>query len=128
MYLNGLRAAALLTLLATQAFAGAVAIDGDTVDIDGERIRIYNIDTPEIHSAKCDAERRLGLVAKRRMQDMLDGGDPVIIRGDHGRLTDRYGRTLARLEVRGNDLGEKMVGEGLARTWTGKRRPWCGET
>lgn len=127
MHSKAVHAAAMLAFVTTQAFAGAVAIDGDTVDIDGERIRIYNIDTPEIHTAKCDAERRLGLVAKRRMQDMLDGGNPQIIRGDHGRMTDRYGRTLARLEVKGNDLGEMLVGEGLARPWTGKRRPWCLE-
>ncbi|MGR6430453.1 thermonuclease family protein [Rhizobium sp. PAMB 3174] len=100
-------------------------IDGDTIVIAGETIRIANIDTPEIHQAKCDAERRLGLVAKARMKELLASGKPVITRGDHGRMKDRYGRTLAVVSVNGSDIGDTLFNEGLARKWNGKRRPWC---
>ncbi|KQU77686.1 hypothetical protein ASD12_17965 [Mesorhizobium sp. Root102] len=103
------------------------AIDGDTVIIDGRHVRIANIDAPEIGDYKCEAELRLGLVAKRRMAELLASGTVAMHAGDpaSGRLIDRYGRTLATVEVDGRDVGEIMIAEGLARRWNGKRRPWC---
>ena len=105
----------------------ALAVDGDTIIRDREHIRIANIDAPETDQAKCDAERRLGLVAKRRLQGLLDNGIMEIEVGDpgSGRVTDRYGRTLALVTVDGRDVGEILIAEGLARRWNGKRRPWC---
>lgn len=102
-------------------------VDGDTIDVDGERIRIANIDAPEIHQPQCDAERRLGLVAKRRLQELLATGVLEITRGDPatGRLKDRNARTLGVVSVNGQDVGEELVAEGLARPWRGKREPWC---
>lgn len=104
------------------------AVDGDTVTLGRERIRIANIDTPEIHHAQCDAEKRLGMVAKRRMAELLASGEVVVRRGDPatGRAKDRYGRTLATIAVAGQDVGDLMIAEGVARPWTGKRHPWCG--
>lgn len=102
-------------------------IDGDTIVIDGRHVRIANIDAPEIRHYHCDAELRLGLVAKRRMAELLASGTVAMLEGDRdsGRLTDRYGRTLATIEVDGRDVGEIMIAEGLARPWVGKRQPWC---
>ncbi len=51
--------------------------------------------------------------------------------GDRGKgiacswLKDRYGRTLATVSVDGQDVGEILIAEGLARPWTGHRQPWC---
>lgn len=120
-------AAVLLLLIAATAPPAAEirVIDGDTVVIDAETIRILNIDTPEIRHAQCDAERRLGLVAKHRLEVLLSAEPPVIRRGDKGRMTDKYGRTLAVLSVAERDVGDILVAEGLARRWTGKRQPWC---
>jgi micrococcal nuclease len=40
---------------------------------------------------------------------------------------DRYGRSLARVTVDGEDLAVVMVREGLARPYRGeKRASWCG--
>jgi len=112
------------SLIATPA---PVVIDGDTLDLAGERIRIANIDAPEIGHPKCDAELRLGKVAKRRLQALLGGGRIEIARGDpaSGRKIDRYGRTLAIVLVDGQDVGVLLVNEGLARKWHGRREPWC---
>lgn len=112
------------------ALAAALAfsvIDGDTVDINGERIRIANIDAPETRQARCDAEKRLGRVAKRRLEELLQGGIPEIIRGDPatGRKKDRHGRTLATITIAGEDVGEILIHEELARKWSGRREPWC---
>lgn len=95
-------------------------IDGDTIIIGTERVRISNIDAPELHG-KCDAERRLAMAARRRLVDLLKDMTPLVER--HGR--DRYGRTLARLYIGDQDLGEVLVSESLARQWSGRREPWC---
>lgn len=103
------------------------AVDGDTFDIGMERVRIANIDAPETKSAKCDAERRLGEVAKRRLQQLLSSPGFEIERGDpkSGRMKDRYGRTLATIYVDRADVGVILIDEELARPWRGKREPWC---
>lgn len=127
---HSIRAFAVLAALTTLLVGGASAasirtIDGDTIEVDGETIRILNIDTPEIRHAQCDAERRLGEVAKNRVRQLLAGGTIGIRRGDGSRMTDKYGRTLAVIDINGVDIGEQLISEGLARPWTGKRRSWC---
>ncbi|MCP4564024.1 MAG: thermonuclease family protein [Bosea sp.] len=112
-----------------------VIIDGDTVGLPGgERVRIFNIDAPETRGARCEAELVAGLRAKERLAQLLRGR-PVEIRRcePSGRCRDRYGRTLARLEAEGRDLGEVLVSEGRALTWaTGPAARqslvayWCG--
>jgi endonuclease YncB( thermonuclease family) len=42
-----------------------------------------------------------------------------------GRDVDRYGRKLRVVVRDGRSLGDQLVAEGLARTWTGRREPWC---
>jgi endonuclease YncB( thermonuclease family) len=42
-----------------------------------------------------------------------------------GRDEDRYGRKLRIVTRGGRSLGDVLVAEGLARTWTGRREPWC---
>lgn len=117
----------LLLLAAAIVTSVPQAVDGDTFDIGVERVRIANIDAPETKSAKCDAERRLGEVAKRRLQELLASPGFELERGDpkSGRRKDRYGRTLATAYVDGIDVGSILINEGIARPWRGKREPWC---
>ena len=102
-------------------------VDGDTIVIDGEKIRIANIDTPETRRARCANERILGVIATNRVRDLLSGAEIGIVRGDplDGRLQDRYGRTLAVISVNGKDLGEILIAEGLARRWPDGPKFWC---
>lgn len=102
-------------------------IDGDTITFHSERIRIANIDAPEIGHPQCDAERRLGLVARKRLAALLGSGQVDIKRVDpkSGRMTDRYSRTLGTVYIDGKDGGETLISEELARPWRGKREPWC---
>ena len=94
--------------------------DGDTFTA---KVRISNIDTPEIKGA-CAYERDLAQRAKAFTGEWLSKGN-VVIRQDAKRGTDRYGRMLARVERGGKDLGEALIAAGLARPWRGKREPWC---
>jgi endonuclease YncB( thermonuclease family) len=98
-------------------------IDGDTFTYERQRIRIADIDAPETHSPRCTHEAELGERATRRLQTLLNDG-PFALRAID-RDEDRYGRKL-RIVIRdGRSLGSTLVAEGLARQWTGSRRPWC---
>lgn len=99
-------------------------VDGDTFWLEGEKIRIADIDTPEISEPKCDAEYQLGMKATYRLRDLLNGG-AFEVRTIGNRDADRYGRKLRVVVRNGQSLGDQLVREGLARTWTGRREPWC---
>lgn len=98
-------------------------VDGDTFRLDGERIRIADIDAPETHPSRCAEEARLGNAATERLQALLNAGPVRLAIRD--RDTDRYGRKLRVVLRGGQSLGAQLVDEGLARAWTGRRRPWC---
>lgn len=112
----------LLMLLSAPALCIANVHDGDTIrTCQGERIRIANIDAPEVRgSPKCRDRRRRGwcdyaLAARSR--------DTLAAFLAEGRVTlqrqgqDRYGRTLATLAVNGRDAGQYLVTRRLARAW-----------
>lgn len=98
-------------------------VDGDTIWMDGVKIRIADIDAPETHPSRCAEEARLGDAATLRLQGLLNAGPVRLAAAD--RDEDRYGRKL-RIVMRGTmSLGDVLVSEGLARHWTGSRQPWC---
>jgi micrococcal nuclease len=100
-------------------------VDGDTFWVDGQKVRIADIDTPETHPARCAAEARLGDAATARLQALLNAGPFALRRID--RDTDRYGRALRIVTRGGESLGDTLVREGLARAYKGGHRAgWCG--
>lgn len=99
-------------------------VDGDTFWLEGVKIRIADIDTPEISEPRCDAEYALGIRARDRLRDLLNEG-PFALEPIGTRDEDQYGRKLRVVVREGNSLGDSLVAEGLARTWTGRREPWC---
>ena len=115
-------AAATGTEMGDPAFVSV--IDGDTFDYRGERIRVADIDTPEVHG-QCDAEIRLAAQATIRMRALLFEGPFELHPLASGRDRDRYGRQLRIVTRNGRSLGDELVREGLARTWSGHREPWC---
>lgn len=98
-------------------------VDGDTVWVDGEKIRVADIDAPETHPPRCPYEADLGDRATRRLAELVNVGPFELKVLD--RDVDRYGRKLRVLVRDGRSLGDQLVAEGLARTWEGRRRPWC---
>nr|WP_275588720.1 thermonuclease family protein [Croceicoccus hydrothermalis] len=99
-------------------------VDGDTFWLDGVKIRIADIDTPEISEPRCDYEYQLGMRATHRLVELLNAG-PFELRTIGNRDEDQYGRKLRVVTRGGRSLGDQLVSEGLARTWTGRREPWC---
>lgn len=98
-------------------------VDGDTFWFGGQKIRIADIDAPELSPPRCAHEAELGEAAKRRLLVLLNGGSFSLERG--WRDEDRYGRKLRTVKRNGHSLGGLLVAEGLARRWNGARRPWC---
>lgn len=99
-------------------------VDGDTFWIGGEKVRIADIDTPEISSPRCSAKLRRGEEAKRRLHALLNGG-PIELRRSGFRDRDRYGRLLRTVWRDGRSVGDVLVDEGLAHRWAGFKRSWC---
>lgn len=98
-------------------------VDGDTFWLDGIKIRIADINTPETSHPSCAAEAELGMKATRRLVELLNAG-PVVLEVQ-GRETDRYGRALRVVTRKGKSLGAVLEAEGLAEHWTGRRGNWC---
>jgi len=91
----------------------ASVIDGDTIEVHGQRIRLHGIDAPE-SSQPCQAadgaSYRCGQQAARAL-DALIADRPVSCRQTD---VDRYGRIVAVCAVAGVDVGEAMVRDGWA--------------
>ncbi|MDE8654579.1 thermonuclease family protein [Novosphingobium sp. H3SJ31-1] len=98
-------------------------VDGDTFWYQGTKIRIADINTPEVSAPGCAAEARLGEAATRRLIALLNQGAFTLQTAD--RETDRYGRALRVVTRQGHSLGATLEAEGLAEHWRGFRRDWC---
>lgn len=99
-------------------------IDGDTFRLNGERIRIEDIDAPEIFSPKCSQERALGIQAKQELLHLLNDGRFSVARY-YSDDEDTYGRKLRAIERNGGSIGDSLVEKGLARRWNSPERNWC---
>lgn len=88
-------------------------IDGDTVEVDETRIRLHGIDAPE-RGQPCltlgGQEWGCGDWVSRQVHDRFQGQTALCEALDQ----DRYGRIVARCTVRGQDMGQVLVQEGLA--------------
>lgn len=98
-------------------------VDGDTLWIGGQKVRVADIDAPETHDYHCAEEKALGDRATQRLIQLVNNG-PVTLRAID-RDEDRYGRKLRIVLVGGRSVGDTLVSEGLARYYEGGRKPWC---
>jgi endonuclease YncB( thermonuclease family) len=98
-------------------------VDGDTIWLEGVKIRLADIDAPETHDYRCPYETQLGDRATVRLHKLLQDGELSL--QSINRDEDRYGRKLRLVLVNGRSVGDVLVSEGLARYYNGGRRPWC---
>ena len=123
-------------LIAVMVFAGVPAraepvtldrvsvVDGDSVTLDGVEWRLKGFDAAEINTARCEAERRLGLITKRRLTELLTTAKVIDMTTDGA--TDRYRRPLGDLTVDGSNVRDILLSEGLVRPYNGGyRKGWC---
>jgi endonuclease YncB( thermonuclease family) len=111
-----LRSLLVLVCLTSPAFAdrleGApVVVDGDSLHVGGQKLRLFGIDAPEMDQA-CSAGTREWSCGRWSADQLAAmAGAWVVCRGDRH---DRYGRLLATCEAGGQDLGAAMVAAGAA--------------
>ena len=98
-------------------------VDGDTIWYRGTKIRLADINAPEVSQPGCATEAALGERATRRLTELLNAGPFTLTRA--GRDVDRYGRLLRTITRQGASLGGTLEGEGLAEHWQGRRGNWC---
>jgi endonuclease YncB( thermonuclease family) len=108
-----------LSLAPLAAFAGAArVVDGDTLEVGGEKFRLHGIDAPEkAQTCKAAAGRdwACGQAAVAKMRALVGGKDVRCDRRD----VDTYGRTIGVCTVDGMDINAAMVSAGLA--WAFRR-------
>ena len=90
----------------------AEAIDGDSLRVAGEELRLKGIDAPELLQTCTVSSRETpcGREARTALRRLLSSGLTTCI----GSERDRYGRLLVRCRVRGIDVNAAMVREGHA--------------
>ena len=120
---------AIVALLVLAALAGAAAllevrrprnvvsgsarvIDGDSLRVDHQVIRLAGLDAPELHQTCQRAGRPYpcGEVARAELRRMT--GNAIVTCDILGR--DRYRRRLGRCSVDGEDIGASLVSRGFA--------------
>ena len=86
--------------------------DGDTIKIDGEKIRFSGIDTPELKQfcVKDNIKNSCGLKAKKILEDKIGKLKVTCIREGE----DQYNRTLAECFVNNESLSSFLVRSGYA--------------
>lgn len=101
---------ALVALLAlctasAHAFTGKVESvhDGDTITVDGVRVRLSGIDAPELAQPG-------GRASREYLAAMVLGAPVEIIPQDR----DKYGRVVAEVRLEGTDVNAEMVKAGHA--------------
>jgi len=113
MALTALGASEALATAQTEIVGVASVIDGDTIEIHGQRIRLHGMDAPE-SSQECRASngttwrcgQQAALVLAERIANTSLRCRP--------RDRDRYGRIIATCLMSGEDLSKWMVMSGWA--------------
>ena len=90
----------------------AKVVDGDTIHLDGQKIRFSGIDTPEINQVckKNDEIIKCGIIAKELLISMIGNNKVKCV--NEG--VDRYKRILAECFVNNQSLSKYLVREGFA--------------
>ena len=91
-------------------------IDGDTIDVGGTRVRVHGIDAPEV-GQPCTSDvlgtYDCGAFVRDEVARRYNGQRATCAEIDR----DRYGRSVAKCFVNGQDIGEDIVLDGLARAY-----------
>ena len=118
----------LLLLLAVTLLPAEIrVIDGDTLAIGAERVRVRGLDAPEVGGrAACPLEAERGAAAAEAAAGLLSRAERVEVESA-GR--DRYGRLVGEVALcdagRCQDFAAAMIAAGHGARWRGRKREWC---
>ena len=87
-------------------------VDGDTIHLNGQKIRFSGIDTPEINQvcSKNDEVIKCGILAKELLINMIGNNEIKCV--NEG--VDRYKRILSECFVNNQSLSKSLVRKGFA--------------
>ena len=97
----------------TRLTGRASVIDGDTIEIHGQRVRLHGIDAPESGQLCRDGmgiNYRCGQAAALHLDDLVRDKLVDCVSDQ----VDRYGRLIARCSVNGVSIGASLVYDGVA--------------
>lgn len=101
----------------------ACVVDGDSIEINGQRCRLSGIDAAEYNQTLTSSDghtRNLGTQARRTLAELIDGR-PVVCKVLG---IDTYGRKLVRCyNHAGEDVAHALVLKGLAEVYVFRNRP-----
>lgn len=99
-------------------------VDGDTIWLNGQNLRLQSFDTPEPQTAICggSAEVALAKRASARLLELLNGYQWTV---QTFGLDGTGDRILATIRIGGTDVGDILISEGLARRWPDGDEWWC---
>jgi len=102
--------------------------DGDTcyVTVDGKntKIRLLELDTPEISKPKCDQELQMGLKARDYLNNLIMNASSIEFKTDYKK--DYFGRILSYLIIDGEDASAKIVSNNLGVVYDrNNKQDWC---
>lgn len=109
-------------------------VDGDTLETSAGRVRVWGLNTPELHSHCATpflrrAEERRAEAAAQRTASLVSRGVTLEL-PPRGRKVDRYGRLLRVVILPdGRSLADVLTAEGLGRFYDGHGRAaamFCG--
>ena len=100
-------------------------VDGDTLWLRGENIRLRDFDTPEPQTQICGGAAEIALAhqASARLLELLNNHQWTIERFGYDGTSSR--RRLATIRIDGRDVGDILIEEGLARRWPDGEEFWC---
>lgn len=108
-------------------------IDGDTIEVRAfiwpghsveTRVRLADVDAPELRRVQCEEEREAGFAAKAFVESLL-AGNSARVQISEVRLGSFAGRVIAHMALPdGRDLGALLMEEGHATPYSA-RGGWC---
>ena len=104
-------------------FVGDIIL-ADKTEVVSVKVRLRNVDTPELHG-DCEEEIKRARYAKQRLEELIPKGSIIEIKNIKN---DKYsGRIDANVYDSANrDVGSVLIKEKVGRSYSGgKRKSWC---
>ena len=114
--------------ISLRQYNGQYCYDGDTcyITMNGmkKKIRLLELDTPEISKPKCNAELELGIKARDYLNDLIANASIIEFKTEY--LEDYFGRVLAYLIIDGENASSKIIENQLGVVYNRNQKyDWC---
>ena len=114
--------------ISLRQYNGQYCYDGDTcyITMNGikKKIRLLELDTPEISKPKCNAELEIGIKARDYLNDLIANASTIEFKTEY--LEDYFGRVLSYLIIDGEDASSKIIENQLGVVYDHNQKyDWC---